>query len=685
MTGNKLLRGFVAAFFAGIMVLGLAACGGEKKDGDKNLDAQGSQNTGQSDAGSSQTAQNGNDLPIIIGGIDADGLYDISVAEQAIASPLKEGESFLGAQYYNGERIWFIGNEEGSVFCYHEDKDERELLLEDVSALYRTGYTWYRDADYFYAYSRNVLAVLRTDGEEAYTLRLDGRIIDVSMTREGGMAVAAEDSTGFGIVLQAFDRENGTLSNGYPLFDCGGLAEGAAKGVLIKTSEGLYDFDMDSGEKTWYVKWNGTSYNPYGSGRLFYAFRITQEGVVEQLEGQEGTFYAANLTKISPEEMGKIPLVFRVGFANTGLKMLVAKFNQENQEYHVFIQDGFTQDDFTERNDMEIATGKGPDLFSEDAVSDIYSLAAKGALENLEPYLTEAGIDRGDYVPEAFQSLGREEGIYYAGYEMEASTMYIREDLAGSSLEALLKSMEDYEGQAVFNSSYNYTPNKLLGYFFQMSDDFYGMVNWEEKNCDFSGELWERILQVVNRYGVTDSNWQWEEIAMRVSCGRLWMFAADDAAAMQEGMVMAGFPTEQGMKNPLYLYGISINAASAHKEGAWQFIQFVLEEENQRIVENDSRLPVHEKTLQEYVEREAAEPNGFMASASPAEEVCVSEDQLERFWECLDNGELVPRRTEEILAIIREEAALYFTGDKTIEEVSDVIENRVRLYLAEQD
>lgn len=59
--------------------------------------------------------------------------------------------------------------------------------------------------------------------------------------------------------------------------------------------------------------------------------------------------------------------------------------------------------------------------------------------------------------------------------------MYIREDLAGSSLEALLKSMEDYEGQAVFNSSYNYTPNKLLGYFFQMSDDFYGMVNWEEK------------------------------------------------------------------------------------------------------------------------------------------------------------------------------------------------------------
>ncbi|MDE6129428.1 MAG: hypothetical protein K2G16_09620, partial [Lachnospiraceae bacterium] len=422
MVWNKLLKGITAVLLTGIMIWGLAACGGTERGIERDSDASDGQEAEQGEAaGGLAAAQDGNDSPIVIGGIDADGIYDISVAEKNIASPLKEGESFLGAQYFNGERIWFIGNEEGEVFCYYEDKNERELLLEEVSALYRTGNTWYRDAEYFYTYSRNVLAVLRTDGEEAYTLRLDGRIIAVSVTREGDMVVASEDSTGFGTVLQTFDRESGALSNGYPLSDCGGLAEGAAKGVLIRDSNGLYDFDMASGEKIWYVKWNGTSYNPYGSGRLFHAFQITQEGVVEQLEGQieeqEITFYATDLTKISPEEMGKIPLVLRVGFANTGLKLLVAKFNQENQEYHIFIQDGFTQEDFVERNDMEIATGKGPDLFSEDAVSDIYGLAAKGALENLEPYLAQENIGREDYVPEAFQSLGREEGIYYAGYE----------------------------------------------------------------------------------------------------------------------------------------------------------------------------------------------------------------------------------------------------------------------------
>ncbi|MBD5512394.1 MAG: hypothetical protein HDR08_14275 [Lachnospiraceae bacterium] len=39
--------------------------------------------------------------------------------------------------------------------------------MENVSAAYRVGYTWYRDEEYFYVYSNNVLAVLRSDGEEA--------------------------------------------------------------------------------------------------------------------------------------------------------------------------------------------------------------------------------------------------------------------------------------------------------------------------------------------------------------------------------------------------------------------------------------------------------------------------------------------------------------------------------------
>ena len=261
---------------------------------------------------------------------------------------------------------------------------------------------------------------------------------------------------------------------------------------------------------------------------------------------------------------------------------------------------------------------------------------------------------------------------------MQAITLYIREELAGNNIETLLDNMENYDGQAIFNSLYNYTPNKLLGYFFRMSDDFYGMVDWEEKTCDFSGELWEKILRVVKQYGVTDRNRQWDEVAMEVSGGQVSSFAMHDAEAMREGMVLAGYPAENGMKHCLSIHGVSVNAASEHKDGAWQFIKFLLEEENQWLVEQDSYLPVHEKVLQECVAAQAEQFYYFYYD-TPA----VQEEQLARFWECLNSAETAPYRTEHILEIIKEEAELYFTGDKSIEEISGIIENRVRLYLAE--
>ena len=41
------------------------------------------------------------------------------------------------------------------------------------------------------------------------------------------------------------------------------------------------------------------------------------------------------------------------------------------------------------------------------------------------------------------------------------------------------------------------------------------------------------------------------------------------------------------------------------------------------------------------------------------------------------------RRMKPIWQIIREESEAYFTGDKSIEEVADIITNRVQLYLDE--
>ena len=215
-----------------------------------------------------------------------------------------------------------------------------------------------------------------------------------------------------------------------------------------------------------------------------------------------------------------------------------------------------------------------------------------------------------------------------------------------------------------------------------MSEDFYGMVDWEQKTCNFSGELWEKILQVSKKYGMTEGNREWEEAAYPVSARGFAGFAGQDTQAVQRGMVMVGYPAGNGMVSRQRLSDVVMNANSVHKEGVWQFIQFLLE--NQELVLSDHMLPVQEKVLLESVEADSREDYSMLVQGERIE-VVISQGMTDRFWECLNYAQPAPYRTRQILQIVQEEAETYFTGDKTIEEISAVIENRVRLYLAETE
>ena len=618
------------------------------------------------------------------------GRRDYEITEEMSALPLQEGETILWAQYLAGERVWFLENEADQLFCYHEDGGEREMLLERVPAAF-VGCSLYTDGENYYAYQTDKLTVLDAAGKERHTLQLEGWLRDLCMSREGSIVLAMDG--GSDVILKIFDVESGALSGGIRLSDCFCMGMGAERGVLVIDEIGTYDLDPESGEKSWHMKWNGTSYIPTYE-RSCLAARMGADGSLERIERDfDKNYYLSYLKEIHPEEEGKIPLVFRVLFADVGLKKIVARFNQENEAYHVFLEDSGEDYgwDLCTRTDMELATGKGPDLIAADAVTDMQVLAEKGGLENLEPYLTQTGTDRENYHQETFQSQGMESGVYSAGYEIRVRSLYIREEfLRGGGrmdIKSFLDNLEGYKGQAIFNKTWNYTPVSLMCYFFQMSEDFYGMVDWEGKTCDFSGELWEQILRVSGRYGLTERNGEWEEIT---DLGFIDSFAgivSEERRTGLQGMVLAGYPSEGGMVNWLQMESVAINAGSAHKEGAWQFIRFLLEEENQALITQGYAMPVHEGALEKSVEDYLYDYyyNIYTSDGRHIIREPLPEGIEEKFWAGIANARPASYRTEQVLAIIAEEAEFYFMGDKSLEEVSAVIENRVRLYLAEQE
>ena len=61
----------------------------------------------------------------------------------------------------------------------------------------------------------------------------------------------------------------------------------------------------------------------------------------------------------------------------------------------------------------------------------------------------------------------------------------------------------------------------------------------------------------------------------------------------------------------------------------------------------------------------------------------VTGEQVSRIEALLDAGQQAPWKTKPILEIIKEESEAYFDGSKTAEEVIEILQNRVQLYLDE--
>ncbi len=134
---------------------------------------------------------------------------------------------------------------------------------------------------------------------------------------------------------------------------------------------------------------------------------------------------------------------------------------------------------------------------------------------------------------------------------------------------------------------------------------------------------------------------------------------------------------------------MAVNANSANKEGAWEFFSFLLEEEVQ--YREKAYLPsVHRESFDKWLEWKLwwlTEPrfkNGKgIIPVYHGEN--TSMEKRDAYKKAIEDARPLPIRTAPILTIIQEETKDYFTGSKSAEEESRVINNRVQLYLDERN
>lgn len=116
---------------------------------------------------------------------------------------------------------------------------------------------------------------------------------------------------------------------------------------------------------------------------------------------------------------------------------------------------------------------------------------------------------------------------------------------------------------------------------------------------------------------------------------------------------------------------LAITTSSQHPDAAWAFIETMLEPAFQKKYSHRT-FPIVREVLDELISEAKETEVGFSDHA---------EERLDVLFLSVSLGKV---DYESIFCIITEEAESYFSGDKDVNEVISIIQNRVHIYLAEQ-
>lgn len=303
----------------------------------------------------------------------------------------------------------------------------------------------------------------------------------------------------------------------------------------------------------------------------------------------------------------------------------------------------------------------GANLAGDAPSQEIYE--AKGYLCDLTTFLdSDPELQKSDFLPNVLAAFGASSGAIYAmPTEIYAVTEYISAEYASGvtdwSIEnayELMKSLPE-DTRLIGCDDPDLAIDFLLPY---CVDRF---VDVEAYSCDFENQAFYDLL-----YLCRDDCGPETPIMNSVSLdGGISSYIQEGLSLVGNQNVFVGYPEAPGNGAALKsLARFSITASSTQQAGAWQFLRTLLLPEFQEQLGGHGMFFSPRKDI--FEERMEME-QGHFPEISP-EEYKAAAELIQGAAYCADNE-------SPAISIVKEEAAAFFAGDKSAEEVAKIVQN----------
>lgn len=662
---------------------------------------------------------------------------------ETIATPVDENGSIMsfvptedGSIYYFMQIYEQISETEGSSSYYivKYGSDNTEIFKKDLTELLKTdesgGYIQYAAVDKegrIYISSGQKIWFLDAEGNHQGDFQDDNWINDMGTGKDGKVYATHYGNTSYQLSEVDYNAKGyGKTYENFPSGN-GSMTAGKNKDFLVSDSSKLYEYDLATQSSEVILNWMDSDI----SGDYVQAVTTLEDGrilaVIQDWSGETTSTELAMLTKTEASKVTQKEVI-TIGslYLDQSLQMAAVKFNKTNDKYRVSVKTYIDETNWTENSytdgitamNTDITSGKGPDIIELSNVNS-QALVSKGLIEDLGPYLDSSSVlKRDDFlepVLNAFMMDGTLVGIPTSFYLL---TVFGRTSMVGSemgwTLDEMIALADQNPEMEIFGQS---TKDIILDYCFMYNQNSF--IDAETGKCNFDSDEFRKVLEFSNRFPkeYNFGNQEGKSYYAKVRDGEVLLLQTSVSDIMdyctniqlfgEDEVTPIGYPTLDGSVGCLLntsngLYGISTK--SSHKDGAWAFLEFMLSNPSSRFNYGlSSKKSQLEETFEEamkitYVLDENGEPmldengnkikesrGGWSSEDFTMNYYGATQEDVDNLKALIEVAKPISNNDQKIMEIVKEEAAPYFEGQKGLDDVVNIIQSRVSIYLSENN
>ncbi|MBO4456103.1 MAG: extracellular solute-binding protein [Butyrivibrio sp.] len=422
----------------------------------------------------------------------------------------------------------------------------------------------------------------------------------------------------------------------------------------------------------------------------------------------DSNLFFSSFTKVDPADVPDRTMLTLGGACFTvDVTQAANIFNKSNDKYKIKVidyADSYPDSDIDEilqAFNQDILTGNTPDIlcFSNYFAPNLESYANKGVLLDLSSSFEKGGaLGDVEILPNIYEMMKTGDKVYSVIPSFVYSTLLMKESVAGGKTSLTLQDYEDLKLKETMDA------NTFIDNSIQAAGDKF--IDWKNKKCNLNCPEFVEILEFAKRLngdkkpsdkseneGVEVADELPEINSNGIVCDQdiygFISFADIEQSEFKDKAAIMGFPNNYGETTTIITpYNqLCVSSTSKAPEGALEFLKCYCTNTS---INSGSTFPSDKNLFESYMKK-ITEPPASEDDATVYtnfHEVRLDPlpaDEAQKLYDSILSCKAMHRLDSQLNVFIEEETAALFSGQKSAEEIAEILDNRIRTYLNEQN